>query len=315
MHHTKFIKSLTLCIAVSSVLFAQSTMAQTSLKKVRVNGTELHYIEQGNGVAVIFVHGGLEDYRVWQAQMEPFSQRYHTVAYSRRYNYPNNRVVPRADYSAIVDADDLATLIKKLNLGPAHIVGVSYGAYVALFLAARHPELVRSLALSEPPLLRWLPELEGGKAIFNEFMSKVWEPATRGFLEGPEVGVKAAVDGFGELGYSGSDKKMTFETLEPVVRSLLIDNAPEWRALTISRDPFPDLPPNAVAHIKVPTLLLSGQRSMALNGLVDRQLERLLPQAERIIMSNATHEMWNEYPEECRNEVLAFIGKHYRRLQ
>src|SRR6476620_11271988 len=201
MHHTKFIIKLMLYIAVSTVLFAQETMAQTSVKKVRVNGAELHYIEQGNGVAVIFVHVCREDYRVWQAQMQPFSERYHTVAYSRRYNYPNNRVVPRADYSAIVDADDLATLIKKLNLGPSHIVGVSYGADVALFLAARHPELVRSLVLSEPPLMRLLSELEGGKEIFNEFMSKVWEPAKRGFLIGPEAGVKAAVDGFGELGY------------------------------------------------------------------------------------------------------------------
>jgi len=314
MHHTKFIKRLTLGIAVSSVLFAQSTTAQTTLKRVRVNGTQLHYIEQGNGVAVIFVHGGLEDYRVWQLQMGPFSLQYHTVAYSRRYNYPNNRVVPRADYSAIVDADDLAALIKKLNLGSAHIVGVSYGAYVALFLAARHPELVRSLVLSEPPLLRLLSELDGGKAVFNEFMSKVWEPTTRGFLKGPEAGVKAAVDGFGELGYSGSDKKMTFETLAPMVRDPLIENAPEWRALTLSQDPFPDLPFSTIAHIKVPTLLLSGQRSLTLNRLIDSQLERLLPLGERIIISNATHEMWNEYPEECRNEVLAFIGKHYRRL-
>ena len=56
MHHTKFIKRLTLCIAVSSVLFSQSITAQTSLKQVQVNGTELHYIEQGKGVAIIFVH-------------------------------------------------------------------------------------------------------------------------------------------------------------------------------------------------------------------------------------------------------------------
>ena len=85
--------------------------------------------------------------------------------------------------------------------------------------------------------------------------------------------------------------------------------------MTISKDPFPDLPPSAIANIKVPTLLLSGQLSMTLNRLIDTQLEKLLPQEERIIISNATHEMWNEYPEECRNEVLAFIGKHYRRLQ
>ena len=303
-------KRLTICLALWAALFAQNTTAQTSPKKVRVNGAELHYVDQGKGVAVIFVHGGLDDYRVWQPQMEAFSQRYRTLAYSRRYNYPNPRVAPRTDYSAIVDADDLAALIRKLKLAPAHIVGVSYGAYVALLLAARHPELVRSLVLSEPPVLQWLPEMEGGKPLFTEFMTKVWEPAARGFRVGDEAGVKAAVDGFGELGYSGTDQKMTFATLPPEVRSALLENAPEWRALTMSKDAFPALPLEAVRRIRAPTLLLSGQRSLTLHGMIDSQLERLLPQKERIILSNATHEMWNEYPEECRRAALVFFAKH-----
>ncbi len=134
-------KTLMICFALFAGLFVRDTTAQTSPKTVRVNGAELHYIDQGKGVAVLFVHGGLDDYRVWQPQMAAFSQRYRVVAYSRRYNYPNPRVTPRTDYSARVDADDLAALIRKLKLGPAHIVGVSYGAYVALFLAERHPEL------------------------------------------------------------------------------------------------------------------------------------------------------------------------------
>ena len=304
------VKKLTICLAFWAAFFAPETIAQTSLKNVRVNGAELHYIEQGKGVAVIFVHGGLDDYRVWQPQMEAFSQRYRTVAYSRRYNYPNARVAPRTDYSAIVDADDLAALIRKLKLAPAQIVGVSHGAYVALLLAARHPELVRSLVLSEPPLLRWLPELEGGKPLFTEFMTKVWEPAARGFREGDDAGVKAAVDGFGELGYSGTDQKMTFATLPPEVRSALLENASEWRALTMSKDAFPTLSLDAVRRIKAPTLLLSGQRSLTLHSVIDSQLERLLPQEERIILANATHEMWNEYPQECRSAALLFFAKH-----
>jgi pimeloyl-ACP methyl ester carboxylesterase len=304
------VKKLTICLALWAAFFAPETIAQTSLKKVRLNGAELHYIEQGKGVAVIFVHGGLDDYRVWQPQMEVFSQRYRTVSYSRRYNYPNLRVSARSDYSAIVDADDLAGFIRKLKLAPAHIVGVSYGAYVALFLAARHPELVRSLVLSEPPVLRWLPAMEGGKSLFTEFMTRVWGPAARGFREGDAAGVKAAVDGFGELGYSGTDQQMTFATLPAEVQSLLIENAPEWRALTASKDAFPDLALSAVRRIKVPTLLLSGERSLTLHGMIDSRLERLLPQKERIIVSNATHEMWNEYPEECRNAALVFFAKH-----
>jgi non-heme chloroperoxidase len=292
------------------VLFAQEIAAQPLPKQIRANGADLHYVDQGKGVAVIFVHGGLDDYRVWQGQMDGFSRRYHVVTYSRRYNYPNAQVQPRSDYSVLVDADDLAALIRKLKLAPAHVVGVSHGAYVSLLLAARHPELVRSLVLSEPPLLRWLPRLEGGKPLYDDFMNKIWDPATRGFREQDEAGIKAAVDGFGELGYSGSDEKMTYATLPAEVRSAAMENALEWRALTASRDAFPDLSFTAVSQIKVPTLLLSGQHSLALHGLIDSKLEQLLPRNERVILPKATHEMWNEYPEDCRNAALAFFARH-----
>src|SRR5450432_4372924 len=97
-----------LCMALCLALFTQGAIAQTSVKKIRANGAELHHVEKGEGVAVIFVHGGLDDYRVWQGQMDGFSQHYHVVTYSRRYNYPNARAQPRSDYSAVVDADDLA---------------------------------------------------------------------------------------------------------------------------------------------------------------------------------------------------------------
>jgi pimeloyl-ACP methyl ester carboxylesterase len=305
---------MVICLALVAVLqqplLAQESAGQTALKKVQVNGAELHYLDEGTGVPVVLVHGGLEDYRAWLPQVEAFSHHYRTIAYSRRHSHPNRAVPPGTDYSAIVDAEDLAGLITKLQLAPAHVVGVSYGACVALFLAARHPALVRSLVLAEAPVLNWLPELKGGKPLFDDFMSKVWEPSRRGFREGDEAGVRAAINGFGELGYSGTDEKMTFAGLPPAIRTLLLANAGEWRALTLSKDAFPDLPFRDVRRIKTPTLLLSGQRSLALHGLIDRQLETLLPRNERIVLPNATHEMWNEYPEECRTATLAFLARH-----
>jgi pimeloyl-ACP methyl ester carboxylesterase len=289
---------------------ARAAASETSLQKIEANGVQLKYVDQGKGVPVIFVHGALDDYRAWQPQMEAFSQRHRTISYSRRYNYPNPRLDLGTAYSANVDADDLAALITKLKLAPAHIVAVSHGACVALFLALKHPELVRSLVLSEPPLLAWLPTIEGGKTLFTDFMSKVWEPAIRDFPQGDEAGVKAAVDGFGEIGYSGSEEKMTFATLPPEVRTQLLENAREWRALTMSKDAFPDFPAAAAKRITAPTLLLSGQRSLALHGLIDSQLASLLPHVERIILPDATHEMWNERPAECREAALAFFAKH-----
>ena len=78
----------------------------------------------------------------------------------------------------------------------------------------------------------------------------------------------------------------------------------------MSKDAFPDLPLSSVGGIKAPTLQLSGQRSLALHAVIDAELEKRLPQNERVVLANATHEMWNEYPEECRRAVLAFLGKH-----
>jgi pimeloyl-ACP methyl ester carboxylesterase len=267
-------------------------------------------VEQGSGVPVIFVHGGLEDFRAWTGQVDTFAHQYRALAYSRRYNYPNSGVAFGNSYSAVIDAEDLAALIRRLDLAPAHIVGASYGAYVALLVAAKHPELVRSLILAEPPVLRWLPKIDGGQPLFTEFMRVVWGPATRGFREGNTAGVTAAVNGFGELGYSGTDQKMTFADLPPEYRSVLLENGAEWKALTMSRDAFPPLSFADVKRIQVPTLLLSGERSLKLAHLIDGNLVRLLPHAQRLILAGATHEMWNEYPDECRAAALAFMDTH-----
>ncbi len=72
--------------------------------------------------------------------MAPFSRHYKVIAYSRRYNFPNHNFPCVPDYSAAVDAEDLAALIMRLKLGPVHVVAHSYGGYAALFLAARHPD-------------------------------------------------------------------------------------------------------------------------------------------------------------------------------
>lgn len=173
--------------------FAPPALAQSAeptetkpvqLTRVRVNGVNLHYLAIGKGVPIIFVHGGLDDYRMWEAQLKPFSQRHRVIAYSRRYNYPNNNPHIRPDHSAVVEADDLAALIRKLKLGRAHIVGHSYGAFAALFLAVRYPELVRTLVLAEPPVMRWAQERLEGNTLFTEFMDNLWRPAGEAFQRG-----------------------------------------------------------------------------------------------------------------------------------
>jgi triacylglycerol esterase/lipase EstA (alpha/beta hydrolase family) len=154
--------ALTVALALTSAaLLAQPQADIPFFKTADIgHGIRLHYAEQGRGTPVIFVHGSLADYGYWEDQIGPFSKHFHAIAYSRRYNFPNTNPA-QAGYSAVVDADDLAAFIKKLGLGRVDIVGHSYGALTALFLAHRHPELLRKVVLAEPPAVPLLGHLEG----------------------------------------------------------------------------------------------------------------------------------------------------------
>jgi non-heme chloroperoxidase len=118
-------------------------------------------------------------------QLGSFAEKYHVIAYSRRYNQPNtNQALP--EYSAVGDRDDLAGLIDKLHLGRVHVIGHSYGAYTALLLAVRHPELVRSLIIAEAPavsLLGYLPgeHAEVGKRTLADIRHHMEEPMVAAF--------------------------------------------------------------------------------------------------------------------------------------
>ena len=99
--------------------------AHAPLKKVKVNGRVLNYIEQGTGEPVVFVHGSLGDYRTWRAQMDTFARHFRVISYSRRYHYPNNWVGTGSDDSVGRHAEDLAAFIKALKLPPVHLIGHS----------------------------------------------------------------------------------------------------------------------------------------------------------------------------------------------
>jgi triacylglycerol esterase/lipase EstA (alpha/beta hydrolase family) len=132
-----FVSAVVLTAFAFPASFVSQTHDDTSaLTKIVVrDSVELHYEERGQGTPIIFVHGSLSDGPYWHDQVVPFAEAgFHVVAYSRRYNFPN-RNKARPGYSAVVDADDLAALIQRLRLGKVDVVGHSYGALAALFLA------------------------------------------------------------------------------------------------------------------------------------------------------------------------------------
>ena len=135
--------------------------ARLVLHVVRVRGTELRFVERGAGIPVVLVHGSLGTLENWGPQIDAFATRFRVIAYSRRYHWPNAAQPDGQAYSLSLHADDLIGLIETLGLERVHLVGASYGAYVALLVTLRRPDLVRSLVLAEPPILPWLGRTPG----------------------------------------------------------------------------------------------------------------------------------------------------------
>jgi pimeloyl-ACP methyl ester carboxylesterase len=109
------------------------------------DGVDLHYIEAGEGTPLVFAHEFAGDARSWEPQIRFFSRRYRCIAFHARGYPPSSVPTTPKSYSQDRATDDIAAVIKALNLAPAHVVGLSMGAFATLHLGLRHPHLARSL--------------------------------------------------------------------------------------------------------------------------------------------------------------------------
>lgn len=295
-------KSLLVLMLIASLCVPALAQQTSRLEKVTVNGVELHYQDQGEGDPVVLVHGGFLDYRAWFATVAALSKHYRVIAYSRRYNFPNENTEIAPDHSARIGAQDLKGLIDELDLGPVHLVGHSYGGFTALFLAIDHPELVRSLTVGEPALMRWLADIPDGAVLWQRFDAELRPAMAKAIRAGDE-------DGMLRLFFDWVMEPDGYDQLPPVAKALIKNNVREGSALMISTNPFPTLLREDVEKLEVPILMLSGANTIEALKLIDAELERLLPNVKRIILPDATHNMFMEQPAACNQAIIDFLGK------
>jgi len=287
---------------LSLLLCAHAIGQKVQPTKIHVRGIELHYIEQGQGEPLILLHGGQGDYRSWEPQMKVLFPKYRVISYSRRYNYPNNNPLTAKYHSAYTEADDLAAFIRKLKLGPVHLVGTSIGAFTALVLAVKHPEMVRSLVLAEPPVHQWVRDTPDGAAAYKDFMTNILEPARAAFKAGDDKkAMKFFVDGIIGTG--------RFDRLPPEGLAAVMQNSRFFKANTLSSDPFPNLSKERVKRLLIPTLIITGENTIKIHKLVNEELARLLPKAKQAIIPKAGHGSPRENPEAFNEAMLKFLAR------
>jgi pimeloyl-ACP methyl ester carboxylesterase len=274
---------------------------------MQIGGTQLHYIQQGKGQSVIFVHGAINDYRSWQFQIEPFSRKYCTISYSRRFAYPNMSTGDaRKDNTIEGSASDLAELIRKLDLAPAFVVGHSSGAFAALYCAYKNPDLIKSLVLGEPPVLPLLEKshLESDVKLLQEFRDNARKPAEEAFDRGEdERAVRIFLDGV-------MGKRNFFDLIPAQVRQIIMDNAKSLQG-EIEKGMPSSFSINDVKKISTPSLLVKGEFSARFLLRITEILSENMPNSEQATIPGVTHDLGRMTKAEIFNtKVMEFLAKH-----
>jgi non-heme chloroperoxidase len=278
-----------------------------NLKKIKINGRQLHYVQQGEGrPPVIFIHGGLDDYRCWQFQIDFFSSKYRAISYSRRFAYPNKWIGNLAQDNCIeANARDLAEIIRKLELSPAHLVGASYGAFITLYCVSKNPDLAKTMVLNEPPIFEFLARspLKEDVELLQRFRSRVQSPTQNASRVGDfKKAAQVAIDGIMEI-------ENFFEQLLEEGKQSLIDNAETLESELESSMSTSFTTEDVKQITTIPTLLVKGEHSPKYFLRIVDILSDNMPNSEEIVIPNVSHDDFKSGTF-FSSKVMEFFERH-----
>ena len=115
------------------------------MPKVSVNGFRLHYEIEGDGEPVVLSPGFAAGRETWVRQTHSLSRNFRVITFDPRGVSESDK--PDGPQSISLLADDLAHLLQALAISRAHIVGASFGGFVAQEFVLRYPFMTRKLVL------------------------------------------------------------------------------------------------------------------------------------------------------------------------
>lgn len=274
------------------VLWCQAAVTAGSPTRsgtVDVDRGTLYYEIAGTGAtALVFIHGGFGDRRMWDGQFEQFARDYTVVRYDHRGFGKSSP--PDTLYSA---ADDLVALLDRLDLEQVVLVGNSMGGTLAIDFALLHPERVSGLVVvaSGPGGIK-MPQKD------RDEMVKV-------FVAGEEEGVETAAEMW--LAHPMVVVTSRAPTTRTALRTMVTENE---SIFVMQYWPSEAMDPPAsqrLGEIAAPSLVVFGNRDTPYAQSLAEMAAKGIPKAQRVVIEGADHLPQMIAPDEFNRVLASFL--------
>jgi aminoacrylate hydrolase len=262
------------------------------MPKVALGDAEIHYETHGAGPPILLVPGlgGVGSY--WNPNIPAFAQRHQVVVHDHRGTGQSSR--SRIRYSVDQMTSDLLAVMDHLGIEKAHLVGHSTGGAIGQTLAATHPERLASLVIyaswtKADPFFRRV--FEARRALLTTAGVAAYVRSSAIFLY-PDWWVNA------NIGLLKEREKAVIPAFPPP------DIAASRIDAIVDFDRTADLP-----NIRTPTLVLCAEDDILTPPYFSRELARLIPGAELLLLERGGHCASEANTEEFDDAVLRFIAR------
>jgi len=270
-------------------------------QEFEVDGARLHYVDEGSGRPVVFVHGTPTWSFLWRRQLRELASSHRVVA-ADNLGFGLSAKPAEADYSPAAHARRLGQLIDALELRDVTLVVHDFGGPIGLHYALKEPQNVRSLVL----LNTWLWSNEGNRTV----------QATSRLFGGP----------LGRFLYLRMNFSARFllpgafadrSRLSPEVHAHYLgpfadasQRLAPWvlaRELTRSNDWYDGLWSQRELLAGLPTMIVWGLKDRLMPAGHLQRWQEALPQAQVVRLPEVGHFPHEEAPEELNRHLRGFL--------
>jgi pimeloyl-ACP methyl ester carboxylesterase len=254
---------------------------------IDVAGTDVHYLDEGKGPPLVFLHGFTSCAEAWFQQFEHFCGRYRVIAYDS-VNHGMSSNSPR-DADEPDRADELEALLSALGIERPVLLGNSMGGNTLLRWAARFPERAAALVPSGTGV--------GGDGQPRAALREPIDPLTLLLPIGDSL-----TEGFAKREPRLYERYLRIRSTATSIENRRHPRKPS-AASTAERTHLAD----RVSRIRVPLLAIVGSLDAARPRA--EQLHKCVPQSEYAVIEGAPHNVYYEAAAEYNRQVASFLER------